>query len=149
MSFSTEIKGSFCGVNIPGWLRFFDCRWPDDKDFPKTPYGASLMGYEKAAFDIGLLSQNERNAVTPISCTTYVDHRTANHKLMQPIIINMIDSVIKLNDEFLLLKEKKLKAKNGGQAIYQPMFVALSNFGWTIVADRRNYVIRPFGYIIK
>jgi hypothetical protein len=145
MGFSTEVIGTFAGVAIPAWLRVFDCRASDTDAGARSPWGTSLYGSERAAVDIGLRTGNgEYNDTTPISCSTYIDARTADEAEIARQLRDGLKEAAKLLAEFEAAKAKPAKPGDGGSCLYRPVAFCLSNYGWSIMSDAREKVVRAF-----
>jgi hypothetical protein len=130
------------GVKIPKWLRAFDCR---GDELPKAPWGRTLWSYEKAAMDLGLLSEKDSFTTNPLSCSTYTDSRTAAETELVRQISDMVREAKKFRNQFLDAKKKPGDDKgHGGSAYYLPVAIAMSNFGWNIICDRRISVTKFF-----
>ena len=145
MPFSIEITGTFAGVKIPAWLRVFDCRASDADAGARSPWGTSLYGSERAAVDMGLRAPGEYNDTTPISCSTYIDARTADEAEIARQLRDGLKEAAKLLAEFEAAKaSSKGKPANGGSCLYRPVAFCLSNYGWCVLSDAREKVVRAF-----
>jgi hypothetical protein len=145
--YSTEVKGEWYGVTIPPWLRAFDCRCEAGKEFSYiSPWGATLMGSERAEVDVGLrgASYDDCHGTSPTSCQTYIDARTASEDELRKQVSDMVREATKLRDEYLHQATLPETPGQGGSCYYMPVLVALSNFGWSIVSDRRQCVVRSY-----
>ena len=140
--FSKEVKGSWWyGVELPAWLRAFDCRATDAEIAPKSPWGTSLWGSERAEVDLGLRSDGVYNATTPMSCSTYTDARRANDADLSKQVADMVKAATELYTEYQAAEHKP---GNGGSCLYCPVAIVMSNYGWSVVSDQRQCKIRPF-----
>jgi hypothetical protein len=131
---SIEHTKELYGVKIPPWLRAFDCR-------AYAYFGCGLYGSERAEADLGLRSEKENHSTTPESCNPHIDNREAMPEELKRQVTDMVASATKMRDKFLKMAKRGSNLK-GGTAIYLPVAVALSNFGWSIIADKRIYVIQ-------
>ena len=130
------------GVEIPEWLRVFDCR---GDDLVKASWGHVLWSSEKAEVDLGLRSDKDRFATTPLSCSTYIDSRTAVESELARQVANMVAEATRLRDQCLEAKQSPGEDKGfGGSGYYLPVAIAMSNFGWDIICDRRISVTKFF-----
>jgi len=144
--YSKEIKGSWFGVTIPEWLRAFDCRSSEDDIAPRTPWGSYLWSSERAAVDLGLRAEGVYNDTTPVGCSTYIDARTAPEEELRRQVENMVAEATRLREEYLEGKKFPDTEGQGGSCLYMPVAVCLSNFGWSVLADRTQGIVRRFGY---
>ena len=144
-TFAVEIKeASWYGVDLPRWIRVFDCRCAKGTEFSaKAPWGATLMGSERAEVDMGLRGEtwDERHATTPMSCSTYIDARTCDESELRKQVSDMVREAARMRDTYLKAKENPAKEGEGGGCNYMPVGIALSNFGWSIIADTRTCVV--------
>lgn len=150
MSYAIERKGEWAGVVLPEWLRFFDCRC-GDKGMPegqhagvRAPWGGTLYGSERAAADMGLRGEGIWEDTTPISCSTYIDARTAGDKEIAKQLQDAIKAADKMRQEFLDAVKHPRQPNQGGSCCYLPSAITIANYGWSILADRRMYVVRAF-----
>ena len=140
MSFSKEIVGEWFGVAIPPWIRAFDCR--SETFSVKADWGDYLFGSEKAAADLGLLSENHNYYITPIRLHPNVDLREAYEEELHSEISAMVREAFNYRQEFL----SALESSNlGGSAYYYlPVAICMSNFGWSLVCDVRVFRVKQF-----
>lgn len=143
MGYSTEHTQEWCGVLIPDWIRVFDCRCEDRNAGIKTPWGSYLWGSERAAVDLGLRGEGFYHDTTPLSCSTYIDARTAGDKEVARQLQRALEDAEKFRAEYLAAIPAT--PGDGGSCLYLPVAITISNYGWSIVADNRNYVVRAFG----
>lgn len=142
--YSKELTGEAFGVKIPSWLRVFDCRGEAMAD--KLPNGIVLFGSEKAAYDLGLrtVGPYEHNDATPLSCNTYIDARDCPESELK----RQLESGIKEATRFLTSYQDALanpaKEGEGGGCYELPVAIALCNFGWSIITDRRQRAVKAF-----
>lgn len=134
------------GVEIPEWLRAFDCRANDDEIAPKSPWGTCLWSSERAAVDLGLRTKEECFDTRPLSCSTYTDARTASENELRRQVADMVKEATRLRDEYEHAKQHRAGKDEGGSCLYQPVAICLSNFGWSVLSDTRTQVVRRFGY---
>ncbi len=148
MPYATEIKGSFHGVAIPTWLRVFDCRQPIGAEFVLAPWTVtlfgkecrvSLLGSELAEVDLGLRSKEDRHAANPSSCSGYGDARISESEAAA-MLLDALAAARGHQKEWEWASTRP-RRQDGGQAHYQPIAIALCNFGWSVIADSRNYLI--------
>lgn len=134
-----EVKGSWFGVEIPSWLRAFDCRG----EALATPY----KGSEKAEVDLGLRSLKGESywahGTTPLSCQTYIDARTADEVELRRQVTDMVKEATKFKKEYDAVGNVADKGL-GGSCFYLPIAICMSNFGWSILCDRRSQRVRHF-----
>jgi len=146
--YATEVVGMWYGVEIPGWLRAFDCRAALGEECNAVgPDGTTLYGSERAAWDCGLRvidgsCRSERFDTSPTSCQTYIDARTAPVEELRKQVSDMVREATKLRDEYLRMASKP--ATDGGGCYYMPVLIEMSNFGWSVVSDRRTCVVRSY-----
>jgi hypothetical protein len=130
------------GVKIPKWLRVFDCR---GDDIVKAPWGRALWSCEKAEVDLGLLSKDNDFTSNPLSCSTHIDSRTAPESELTRQVTDMVKEARRLRVQYLDAKKDPGEDKgHGGSGYYLPVAIALSNFGWNIICDRRESVTKFF-----
>lgn len=141
--YSIEItERQWYGVKVPKWLRVFDCR---GAELPKTPWGYTLFASEKAEVDLGLRSETDSFGATPISCSTYIDSRLAAEAELIRQVTDMVQRARQLRLQYLAAKKNPGEDKgHGGSAYYLPVAVTLSNFGWSVLCDRRVSVTKFF-----
>lgn len=147
--YAKEIKGEWHGVKIPSWIRLFDCRTEEDAKTPKAPWGEYLYGSERAAADLGLrgvLESGERfhYDTVPTSCQTYIDSRTCKPEELVRQFSDAVKRAGELRKEYLQTKKNQKEKPDGGSCLYLPVAIAISNFGWSIISDRRTEVVRGF-----
>jgi hypothetical protein len=141
--YSTEITAKeWYGAQIPKWLRVFDCRGDET---PKGPNGISIFASEKAAYDLGLRSATDTDwhDGTPLSQSTNWDARTAPPEELKRQVTDMV----KAAKQLMRLYKKNLNSPPGPGVGYEKVVaVALSNFGWCVITDKRFRSIKPFTY---
>lgn len=143
--YSKEIRGAWSGVQIPDWLRVFDCRNADGEAWVKTPWGSTLLGSERAQVDLGLRTAEGSHATMLLSCSTYIDARTAGEAEIGKQLRDGIKEAEKFRAEYEAAKKRRAKPGDGGSCLYMPVAFALSNFGWCIISDERTMIVRAFG----
>jgi hypothetical protein len=132
MTYAKEHTGSFAGVTIPAWLRFFDCREADSEETPRAPWGEHLYGCERAEMDLGLKRDSHSHAATPRGGSAM--HRD-NRELSDADLADLTRKMIATAEECLA----EYEAFPSEVAVYfEPVAVALSNFGWAVIADTRQ-----------
>jgi hypothetical protein len=144
MTFAKEIVGQWFGVAIPSWLRAFDCRGSGKDLMPRAPWGETLFGGEKASVDLGLRdgTWDGRHDTIPTSCSTYLDARTASESELARQVADMVKEATRLKTEYDTAKEA---AKGvGGSCLYLPIAIEMSNYGWSVISDKRTCKIRAF-----
>jgi hypothetical protein len=149
MLYATEIKGEWFGVSIPPWLRAFDCRQELDLPWARAPWGAALLSGEKAEVDLGLHGVDQvghfSHATTPRSCLTHLNALTADSLELTRQVTDMVSEAARMHDEYHKIKRsRKRPGLHGGEAVYLPIAVEMSNFGWSIICDRRISVTKYF-----
>ena len=140
MTYSKEITDrEWYGVKIPRWLRVFDCRGDGTVKAWRT-----LWASEAAEVDLGLRTETESHATTPVSGSGYADMREyePDAKLA---VARMVQEAKKLRLAYTEALGKPPTEGDGGSCHYPPVAVALCNFGWSVIADRRVCVVRRFG----
>lgn len=151
IKFSTEItSGEWYGVTLPEWLRFFDCR--GEFNISWTPWGERVCGGDRAKIDLGLKRgyYEDNDATTLVGCSTYIDSRTACIGELGRQVSDMIEAAEKFRRDYEKYKNKIAKPgencyANGGSCFYLPVAAAMSNFGWSIIADKRSCIVVAFG----
>jgi hypothetical protein len=155
MTYAKEIKGTWYGVEIPAWLRVFDCRQSDeDMSESRAPWTVTtstgehrplLWSGERAEVDCGLRTKDDRHATTPHSCQAYTDFRKANDATCAKYVREMI---VEAERERAVYEKAKANPKadkgHGGSCYYMPVFAYLANYGWGVTADQRTMVVEPF-----
>lgn len=132
------------GVEIPAWIRVFDCRAPDVDIAPRAPWGPCLWGSERAAVDLGLRGQGFQHDTTPMSCSGTGDLRKASDAEIARHLTNAFQEADKLRA--LWEKARTCKRGNqGGSCFYQPVAVTISNYGWGVMCDERTMAVQYFG----
>jgi hypothetical protein len=130
------------GVKIPSWLRVFDCR---GEDLVIAPWGSVLWSSKRAEVDLGLRTEKDRFGTTPLSCSTHIDSRTASESELTRQVADMVKEATKLRDQYLEAKKNPGKDKwFGGSGYYLPVAIAMSNFGWNVICDKRTSVTKFF-----
>ena len=135
MSHAKEVTGKWFGVEIPVWLRAFDCRG--------EPFAGPYMGSEKAEVDLGLRGGDDRHGTTPMSCQTYIDARTADEVELRRQVTDMVREAEKMKKAYDAAPTKD--QGHGGSCLYLPVAICMSNFGWGVLCDRRTQRVRYFG----
>ncbi len=137
--YAKEIVGTWCGVEIPPWLRAFDCRTDDP---PTAPWGEILFSAETAEVDLGLKTGRGSGDATMMLSTSgrsYID------------VTDLAETVHKMITEakrFLREYEHALchpPKDEGGSGHYKPVAIEISNHGWSVIGDRRHYAAMAFG----
>lgn len=146
LPFCVEHTGDFHGVKIPGWIRFFDVRIPDEKMFtPETKYkGRNPLSSERAEIVCGLYEPGEfHESSWPISCQAYRDFRTCPEGVVIGAAEDMIREAVRIRKVY---QDTPVQESNGrgGSVNYLPVLVYLANYGWGVVADRRVYRVAYF-----
>lgn len=141
--YSSEIASGITWYDtvIPEWLRAFDCRSMVGYLGTVASYGFILYGSEKAMVDMGLKGMDFDYCTTPESCDPHIDNREATHDELARQVADMVATATRIKLKYEEVA-KRGNNPNGGTAIYLPVAIALSNFGWTIIADKRTYVIQ-------
>ncbi len=144
--YATEITDDeWHGVARPEWLRFFDCRSDETAPFPKAIWGETLYGGETAHVDLGLKrGYGDNDATTLISCNTYIDSRSCNTSELTRQITNMVREAVRFRQEYQEHQGDVTKPDQGGSCLYLPVAAELSNFGWSVIADRRSRIVVSF-----
>ena len=109
---------------------------------PRTPWGASLYGSEKAEVDLQLRGSNFNYATTPIHTRTYIDSRTCSDTELTRQIKDMMQHATTLYEEWKATPY--LSKGEGGSCLYRPTALTLSNWGWAILSDTRTVKIKHF-----
>lgn len=132
-----ELTGSRCwyGVGVPAWLRAFDCRG--------EPLAGPYMGSEKAEVALGLRVGDERHGTTPLSCQTYIDARTAGVEELRRQVTDMVREAERFKAEYD--QAPTVDQGHGGSCLHLPVALCMSNFGWSILCDRRTMRVCYFG----
>jgi hypothetical protein len=133
---SIEITGEWFGIPVPSWLRAFDCRSSDEQTF-KSKY----WGSERAQIDLGLGVGWECHATTPLSCSTYYDARGAAIDDLRHQVEDMVREADKFYAEWETATDNP---GNGGSCLYRPVGIALCNYGWSVISDKRTMKVRAF-----
>lgn len=152
MPYAIEIVGGmFLGLPIPTWLRVFDCRKPEGQEFVKAPwtytldgetFTPSLLGSETAAVDLGLRGEGFHEDTTPISGSGYGDTRRSESEALAAVK-SMIESAHRLHKDWEDACRKPMST-NGGSVVYKPVAIALCNYGWSVICDKRGYRVVEF-----
>ena len=149
MKYATEITtGEWYGVAIPAWLRAFDCRQDETTTNPDW-HGRMLWSSERAAVDCGLIEWDDAGTVdystTPESTRTYVDARTAPDEELASQVRNLVDSAQRMRAHYAEASERRARPGEGGSVVYTPLAICISNFGYSVLCDRRTGITRRFG----
>jgi hypothetical protein len=138
------------GVEIPSWLKAFDCRWPEDEDLPKDPSGTYTMyGSERAEYALGLRGAGENYfdyASEPSSIQGYCDTRKECWEdEASSYVRRMIESAEEERAKYLACDNPaNIDRGHGGSGYYIPVAIALCNFGASLICDRRDYKVQYF-----
>jgi hypothetical protein len=146
MQYAKEVVGEWFGIKLPDGIRAFDCRSENVFEDPPSPWGTTLYSSEKAEVDLGLRTQTEWNGTTPLSCNTYIDARKCSDDELRKQVLDMVEQATKFQDEYIEAAKHMASAGQGGSCLYQVVGVALSNFGWSILCDKRTCIVRRFEY---
>jgi len=135
------------GVKLPAWLPAFDCRWAEDLPLPKDASGLTLYGSERAEVALGLRDTEKGiyNSVTPTSIqgTDFRDPRW--QKDAAKTLRDLIKYAKKHKAVYDSLGENwKDTDRSGGVGYFLPVAIALSNFGASLICDRRAYRVKFF-----
>lgn len=135
------ITGRYFGVRLPRSVPFFDCRWPDVSSLPVRD-GRTLWSSERAAHSIGLIA---RNVTYPCSVQFYFDSRS-EHETAETarVIRSSREQLAKQWKRYREAIRHPAQPGAGGSIAYKPTFVALCNYGISVGADDRNYVVGGF-----
>jgi hypothetical protein len=138
----TLLKNTFGGVRLPKTVRVYDTRQANNapvvKRITNNGIALGLWGSERAAFTEGI------DSTSPQSCTTYTDARTCQQSELARQMKSIRQSIAKMLVEYRRAKRNLAKSGDGGSCVYKPVFVAISNYGWSIHADRNNYLVASF-----
>jgi hypothetical protein len=133
-------------LNLPvrtvGGFPVFDCRVLDDAPRVKAPWGETLYGVELAAYSLGISEGWAGNACYPISVSGYRDTRGDDEKFMA-IARDLAKHAKRLRSAY----EKSVGSVNngrGGSVNHAPVAVAVTNFGGSVIADRRVFSVEYF-----
>lgn len=146
-----EIKGSFLGQEIPSWLRVFDCRTPASDPpilapwtctFNNKTFSPSLFGSEPASVDLGLRAKGIHEDIVPIGGSGYGDTRRNEAEALSATRA-MFYAAAACKRDWDKASAKPM-SDNGGSIYYQPIAVALCNYGWSVICDRRDYRVVEF-----
>lgn len=146
MNYSIEHIDNWFGVELPDWIRFFDCRTCESLNcrqeesqlYQKTPEGNTLWSSERAAYDLGIYP----HVASMLSCDPGYDLRKSEKEVIRALK-GAIEKVVEFKKEYKEAFEKGM-SDDGGSVIYDPMAICISNFGWSIIADRRSFMVRAF-----
>lgn len=142
MKYAIEIMDKeWYGVKIPSWLRVFDCRGTDT---PTSPEGYTMFGSEKACYDLGLRNESYYYDSTPWHCSTYTDSRTASEDELKNQVTDMVTAAKSSMKEYRDALKKPAEEGQGGSCYYLVVGVAISNYGWAVIADTRQKAVRGF-----
>lgn len=145
MPYAIEIKNSWLGIVLPPGIRAFDCRRDGGKEFHRTQWGTSICGSEAAAHDLSLRDERfKEQDATLLSCQTYTDARTCNELELKRQITDMLQEVAYLEQTYERAKKNPAEPGNGGGCVYKPLAICMSNFGWSILADKRTCIVEAF-----
>lgn len=148
IKYATEVTSKeWYGVTLPKWLRLFDCRSSDSWDAPKAPWGENIYGGDRAQMDLGLKRgyYEDNDATTLTSCSTYIDSRTACMGELARQVSDMIEAAERFRRDYEKSQSKIAKPGEGGSCLYLPVAAEMSNFGWSIIADKRSCIVVSFG----
>jgi hypothetical protein len=135
MTYSVElIDRKVFGVRIPEWLRVFDCRG----EIMRTESNRALYSSDKATWDLGLDSDTECNSSCPISCSTHIDSRSCDESELARQMADMVSHAKKAMTSYVEAVNMPGDDKgHGGTGHDKPIAIALSNYGWSVICDRR------------
>ena len=119
-------------------VRIFDCRLPDEEPTPRAPWGEGLYGAERACYALGLLrGWSERDMLYTLGIQTSADLRSSPDEYRR-LVRQAVRSFKEQLDAFAgALAEQVPEDEEHSYGLYQPVAIAVANFGVTIIADIR------------
>lgn len=128
---------------VEDWL-VFDCRSPEDGVFSvKAPWGETLIGAEQAAYSMGLRTSWMGNDTTPAGLSGCQDLRQSQSQF-ERVARDLVQQAKRLMKDYEAAKRNPAPEGAGGSVYYRPVAIAISNFGGSVLADRRDFSVRCF-----
>ena len=136
------ITGTFAGVDL-GPVTLYDCRLPAGEPTPKAHYGESLYAGERAAYALGLrLSWHEQYDATPMSVSVYYDtRRPENAADTAALVAKLVTLFGQCRTDYRRALRDPGMPNGGGTIYYQPIAIALANYGGSVLADTRQIAV--------
>jgi hypothetical protein len=144
--------GTFVGVRLPRSVPFFDCRDFEDCNI-RADYGADynpiLYGSERAAFALGLRvparSYYDQFDTLSRGIQFYFDSRHENMASETARIVKSLRKALaELWRAYRKAKRNPAKPDSGGSVYYRPVAIELCNYGASVMADNRDFVVEGF-----
>ena len=138
MSTTTKTNPLRPPVRTFSGVRIFDCRLPDEEPTPRAPWGECLYGAERACYALGLLrGWGERDMLYPVGMQSSADLRLSPDDFRRLTRL-AVREFKKQQDAFAsALASPAPDDDEGAHCCYQPVAVAVANFGVTVIADMR------------
>jgi hypothetical protein len=128
--FVTEHR-TFAGVRIPSWLRFFDCRIPEEHLLERTPDGRLLCLTDRDVEILGIKGYDSM----PLSCSGCPDFRKASDEELSRRVNDAIKHAKDYRKRFNAGHPDK---REGDYSLeYQVVAITLCNYGYHLTADNR------------
>lgn len=137
-----RLEGSLCGVRLPRRIPTFDCRIPEPV-FPYLPSvgGRTLWSGERAAYALGLW--HDHHYAMPVSVQCYTDLRkllrAADVRDMRGLVARQLVQWRRNKRQY----DRQTAAgwrPDGGGITYRPVCLEISNYGYSVLADKREAV---------
>lgn len=137
-----QVGGSFAGVRLPTSVPFFDCRWPGDRDEPRSPTtGLVLWGSERAELALGNVEAGlvGRHA-HPLGTITSWDAGEERHAARTAAAVAHLRSLLaRAWRDYRAARRCPAAPGEGGSVAHRPAAIVLTNFGTTVLADLDRY----------
>ncbi len=122
-------------VKLPKDCRIIDCRTPDGGEVNRDHNGKWLMASEYAVFLLGYPCCNPRGSGGD-------DLRNIAESCMSNQIDNAIRAWKDVRRQYCAARRNP--SRDGGSVHYRPVCIAVSNYGWSILADQRDSYTQGF-----
>ncbi len=140
--------GTFFGVRLPRSVPFFDCRWDADRPNPRNPHSGLIMwGTERAEFALGEpRAGSSFRFAHPAGILTHFDATEPRHAARTAEDVRRLRGMLaKEWAEYRRARSNLAGPEEGGGVVFKPVAVALTNFGSSILADRRAFLTYRLG----
>lgn len=140
--------GTFFGVRLPRSVPFFDCRWDGARPEPRNPdTGLVMWGTERAELALGdRRAGSSTGFAHPAGILTHYDATEPRHAQHTAEDVRRLRAMLARQwSEYRGARRNPARPGDGGGVVFLPVAIAMTNFGSTILADRRVSVTYRLG----
>jgi hypothetical protein len=132
-------------VNVIQGVIVVDCRSKKAGPYSKSHTGMTLMSSERAMYIFG--HGDKDKFTTTVSCSGIGDTRTN-----MATLLSAVRGAIKVFNEHnkrYNADSRKPNSLSGGGITYKPVMVEISNYGYSVIADRNIYCIPAYDFSLE